>query len=80
MNDTTPRVGEQRPGDRDERVCTAVHRGAAAAAVSDELTPAMFGFWAHRLALSAQIVERAIERGEADEVVIAGATPRSDEH
>ena len=33
-------------------------------AASDELTSAVFGFWAHRLAISAQIVERAIERGE----------------
>lgn len=37
---------------------------AAAAATSDELTEAMHAFWAHRLALSAQIVERAIQRGE----------------
>jgi hypothetical protein len=33
-------------------------------AASDELISAMFGFWAHRPAISAQIVERAIERGE----------------
>ena len=37
---------------------------AAAAATSDELMTAMHGFWAHRLALSGQVVERAIERGE----------------
>jgi AcrR family transcriptional regulator len=37
---------------------------AAAAATSDELATAMHGFWAHRLALSAEIVERAIRRGE----------------
>lgn len=37
---------------------------AAAAATSDELAEAMQGFWAHRLALSAAVVERAIERGE----------------
>ena len=37
---------------------------AAAAAASDELAEAMHGFWAHRLALSAEVVERAIERGE----------------
>jgi AcrR family transcriptional regulator len=36
----------------------------AAAAASDELTSAMHGFWAERVTLSAQIVERAIERGE----------------
>ena len=36
----------------------------AAAATSEELAAAMHGFWAHRLALSAQVVERAIERGE----------------
>ena len=151
MNDTTPRVGEQRPGGRAERVRTAVLRAAAelltevgydkmrvedvaaragvhkttvyrrwptkadltadaaalhsadavpipdtgtltedlrllarrvvanigskggsrrsrsiaaAAATSDELAAAMHGFWAHRLALSAEVVERAIQRGE----------------
>ncbi|MGI9613557.1 MAG: TetR/AcrR family transcriptional regulator [Acidimicrobiales bacterium] len=37
---------------------------AAAAATSDELATAMHGFWAHRLALSAQVVQRGIERGE----------------
>ena len=37
---------------------------AAAAATSDELVTAMHGFWAHRLALSAQVIDRAIERGE----------------
>ena len=37
---------------------------AAAASTSDELATAMHGFWAHRLALSSQVVERAIERGE----------------
>ncbi|GJM37680.1 MAG: TetR family transcriptional regulator [Acidimicrobiales bacterium] len=37
---------------------------AAAAATSEELATAMHGFWAHRLALSAVIVERAIRRGE----------------
>lgn len=37
---------------------------AAAAATSDELATAMHGFWARRLALSAEIVERAIQRGE----------------
>jgi len=37
---------------------------AAAAATSDELATAMHGFWAHRLALSAEVVERAIHRGE----------------
>lgn len=37
---------------------------AAAAATSDELAAAMHGFWANRLALSAEVVERAIERGE----------------
>ncbi|MFW2383152.1 MAG: TetR/AcrR family transcriptional regulator [Acidimicrobiales bacterium] len=37
---------------------------AAAAAASDELTEAMHGFWAHRLALSGQVIERAIARGE----------------
>jgi len=37
---------------------------AAAAATSDELATAMHSFWAHRLALSAQVVERAIHRGE----------------
>lgn len=36
----------------------------AAAAASDELTAAMHNFWAHRLALSCEVVERAIERGE----------------
>jgi len=36
----------------------------AAAATSDELATAMHGFWTERLTLSAQIVERAIERGE----------------
>ena len=36
----------------------------AAAAASHELAGAMHGFWAHRLALSAKVVERAIERGE----------------
>jgi AcrR family transcriptional regulator len=40
---------------------------AAAAATSDELAEAMHGFWAHRLALSATVVERAIERGELPE-------------
>lgn len=37
---------------------------AAAAATSDELATAMHGFWANRLALSAEVVERAIQRGE----------------
>jgi AcrR family transcriptional regulator len=37
---------------------------AAAAASSDELATAMHGFWAHRLTLSAQVIERAIQRGE----------------
>lgn len=37
---------------------------AAAAATSDELASAMHGFWANRLALSAEVVERAIQRGE----------------
>lgn len=37
---------------------------AAAAATSDELASAMHGFWAQRLALSAEVVERAVERGE----------------
>ena len=37
---------------------------AAAAATSEELATAMHGFWAHRLALSAKVVERAMERGE----------------
>jgi len=37
---------------------------AAAAATSDELAEAMHGFWAHRLALSGEVVERAIHRGE----------------
>ncbi len=37
---------------------------AAAAAASDELAEAMHGFWAHRLALSAKVVERAVERGD----------------
>ncbi len=37
---------------------------AAAAATSDELTDAMHGFWAERLALSSRIVERAVQRGE----------------
>ncbi len=37
---------------------------AAAAATSDELATAMHDFWANRLALSAEIVERAIRRGE----------------
>ena len=37
---------------------------AAAAAASDELATAMHGFWVHRLALSAEVVERAIQRGE----------------
>lgn len=37
---------------------------AAAAATSDELAEAMHRFWAHRLALSAEVVERAIERGD----------------
>jgi len=36
----------------------------AAAATSDELADAMHNFWADRLALSAQVVERAIQRGE----------------
>jgi AcrR family transcriptional regulator len=36
----------------------------AAAATSDELATAMHGFWAHRLALTTTIVERAVERGE----------------
>jgi len=36
----------------------------AAAATSDELARAMHGFWANRLALTAEIVERGIERGE----------------
>lgn len=36
----------------------------AAAATSDELADAMHEFWADRLALSAQVVERAIQRGE----------------
>ena len=37
---------------------------AAAGASSDDLAEAMHGFWAHRLALSAQVVERAIQRGD----------------
>jgi len=37
---------------------------AAAAATSDELAASMHGFWSHRLALSGEVVERAIERGE----------------
>ena len=37
---------------------------AAAAATSDELAAAMHGFWARRLTLSAEVVERAIQRGE----------------
>ncbi len=37
---------------------------AAAAATSDQLAEAMHGFWAHRLAVSSEIVERAIQRGE----------------
>ncbi len=37
---------------------------AAAAAASDELATAMHGFWAHRLALSADVIDRAIQRGE----------------
>lgn len=37
---------------------------AAAAASSDELATAMHTFWAHRLTLSGQVVERAIQRGE----------------
>lgn len=36
----------------------------AAAATSDELADAMHEFWAGRLALSTQVVERAIQRGE----------------
>lgn len=36
----------------------------AAAATSDELAAAMRGFWSDRLAASAPIVERAIERAE----------------
>lgn len=36
----------------------------AAAAASDELADAMHSFWANRLSLSAQVVERAITRGE----------------
>ncbi len=36
----------------------------AAAATSDELTTAMYSFWAHRLANAAVIVERAVERRE----------------
>ncbi len=36
----------------------------AASATSDELAAAMHGFWANRLALTAEIVKRAIERGE----------------
>lgn len=36
----------------------------AAAATSDQLAKAMQGFWAHRLAVSSKIVERAIRRGE----------------
>ncbi len=36
----------------------------AASATSDELAAAMQGFWANRLALTTQIIERAIERGE----------------
>ena len=39
---------------------------AAAAASSDELANAMHGFWAQRLALSAEVVQRAIRRGELD--------------
>ncbi|MFW2384062.1 MAG: TetR-like C-terminal domain-containing protein [Acidimicrobiales bacterium] len=39
-------------------------RSRSIAAASDELAAAMHGFWAHRLALSARVVERAIERGE----------------
>ncbi len=37
---------------------------AAAAAASDELAEAMHGFWAHRLAVSTEVVERAIRRRE----------------
>ena len=37
---------------------------AAAASISDELSASMHAFWAHRLAESGRIVERAIERGE----------------
>lgn len=37
---------------------------AAAAATSDQLAEAMHGFWAHRLAVSSEIVERAVQRGE----------------
>ena len=40
---------------------------AAAAATSDELATAMHGFWENRLALSAEVVERAIKRGELPE-------------
>ena len=36
----------------------------AAAATSDELAAAMHGFWAHRLAVSSEVVDRAIQRGE----------------
>ncbi|MEL7157161.1 MAG: TetR/AcrR family transcriptional regulator [Actinomycetota bacterium] len=36
----------------------------AAAATSDEVADAMHAFWAQRLAASAAIVERAVERGE----------------
>ena len=37
---------------------------AAAASVSDELAAGMHTFWAHRLAESGRVVERAIDRGE----------------
>lgn len=36
----------------------------AAAATSKELADGMHAFWAHRFAESAQVIERAIERGE----------------
>jgi len=36
----------------------------AAAATSDELATAMHSFWAHRLAVSSEVVDRAIRRGE----------------
>ncbi len=37
---------------------------AAAAAASDDLSEAMQGFWAHRLELTAAVVDRAVDRGE----------------
>lgn len=36
----------------------------AAATISDQLAAGMHGFWAERLAMSAAIVDRAVERGE----------------